>query len=684
MADKQKAMLIKTYREKYRSTDGKSLYEKLIIIYRNEHGKKFCKCVDRPKSTYYILKDKNDPEVAHSPAYVGIDKVNKIEIESDKLFRDIAERTGTIGFYDKVCREENKDQYSSDMKNLFRLPEIYNADLDIEDQYIARFYREFELCNVPLHKVYYDIETDTYPNGLNKPPANIGVPSSQLTPAPINIITLLDGLNKDVYSFILNNPKNESLQDFKLSVDDFKRNIKEKIMNDSLSFTEYAKEEIDALEKKYNYDETNTSFIKEKEALYAKLKESGDITSKFIPNKIDIKFYDDEKNLIIAFFDKIHEIDPDYAFGWNSANFDFRYLVNRLKKLFTEDKVWRENNKDVDPSLYAQAMVCDKKYMYHNVNGKNISFKPIAYCSFNERQQVGERFSSTKIVDGINWIDQMELYGVVHSGEGVKDSYALDAISNALINNEKLEFDKGDVTNAAWYNFAQFTEYNIRDGLLLFLLDDYLEDCSLLDIMSQIMYVRKEKAFSQSIALQNFVSFLCIENNTIMNSNKNRSYGNEMADYFEANYLRPTPIMESDPRYLKDFDIIDSHGALCSDPTLNNKVGIELMKGVKSMYLFNNVIDFDFAALYPSIFSTFNIDTMMLIGRYYIIDDRIKNRITNLFNGKKIATNTDNLSEELVDVIMSQDWNTLGTYYMELPSVEEMISELDGIVKKTN
>lgn len=683
-SNKPKGMLIKTYCEKYRSNDGKSLYERLLMVYRDENGTKRRRCINRPKSTYYILKDKNDPEVAHSPAYVSMDKVNKIEIESDKLFKDIAERTNTIGYYDKVRAERDKDQYSYAMKNLFRLPEIYNADLDIEDQYIARFYQEFELCNLPLHKVYYDIETDTYPNGLNKPPANVGVPKPELAPAPVDIITLMDGKTKDVYSFVLNNPKNNSLQDFKLDVNEFKNELREKLMNDSLSFSETATERIDALEKQYNYDDTNIDFVNAKNKLYDELKASGDIKSKFIPNNIEIKFYDDEKNLIIAFFDKIHDIDPDYAFGWNSANFDFRYLVNRLKKLFTEDREWRETHPEIDPVLHAQALVCDKKYMYHNFNGTTVSFKPLAYCSFNERQQVGERFSTTRIIDGINWIDQMELYGVVHSGEGVKDSYALDAVSNSLIHNEKLEFDKGDVTNAAWYNFKQFAEYNIRDVLLLFLLDEYLEDCSLLDIMSHIMYVRKEKAFSQSIALQNFVSFLCIENDTVMNSNKNRTYGDDWADYFEANYLKIKPILENDPRYLNDFNIIDSHGALCSDPTLNNKVGIELTPGVKSMYLFNNVIDFDFSALYPSVFDTFNIDPMMLIGRYYIIDDRIKNRITNLFNGKKIATNTDNLSEELVDVIMSQDWNTLGAYYMELPTVEEMITELGDIVKKTN
>lgn len=675
-----KGTLIKTFDQKRRNQQNKQLYETIAVWWRDENGNKKCDVIDRPKSTYYILKDKNDPKVKHSPVYTELENVNKVEVYSDMLYRDIAERTKTTNFYDKV-RIEKGDNSANEMKNLFRLPEIYNADQNIEDQYIAHFYRNHEKIALPIHKCYYDIETDACPRGEKYLKADKGFPDPLIAPDPIDIITLIDGTNQAVYSFIHQNPNNQSLLKFKEGLIDFKKELKLKLVNDSLAYNDKADEKLKALDKEYNYETSSDEYVKAKNVLLEELKATGDAVPKFNPEKIEILFYSSEVNCIKAFFDKAHELDPDYMLAWNGADFDFRTLVKRLINLYTEDK-----NFEGDPTRQAYLDCCDKKYMqYKTYNGADAYFNQIATVAYDSTKLTGERFSTTKIVDGINWIDQMELYGVVHSGEGTKDSYQLDAISRDLLHNNKLEWDEAhgeNIKNAAHRNFRKFTEYNIRDVLLLFLIEDYTKDVELLNSMASIMYTRREKSFSQSIALQNYIAYECIENGMVMNSNKNVRYG-DCAEYFKFNYLPNVQIQETNESYLKEFARIDSFGALVSDPTLNNEVGVEVIPGRKSMYLFNSVIDFDFSSLYPSIIRAFNIDGLSLVGRYIVIDKNISDNMFKKYKLKKINTTedrngelTDNVGEELADEIMCQDWNTLGKHFMLLPSIEEMIEEL--------
>lgn len=686
-----KAMLIKTYHEKRRSNDGKSMFDTIQIYYRTEDGKKHCKCIHRPLYTYYLLKNKNDPAVKHSPIYIEKEYLNEINIPYDQLYLDIATRTDTLGYYDYIKLSSNTGEYSSGMKNLFRLPEVYNADLDLEDFYIAKFYEQYQYTPLPLHKCYFDIETDLTPEG---PGVNeiVGFPKPNIAPAPVNIITLIDGKSRNVYLFTVEDKfkKNKSYKDFLTKQDEFKIHIKKQLQIDSVikddiftSDNEYLRETVQmlsALLVKYNNDDKNLEYANEYAKLYNERVwnaiQNKLVEPKFIPNEIIINNYAHEKDAIISFFNEVHRIDPDYIFGWNSADFDTRTLVRRLANIYESDPEFINTVRE-SPLRQAAFDVCDKRYLnMQDANNKIININPVATSTYDETKIVGERFSSFRIIDGVNWIDQEELYGIVHSGEGVKDSYSLDFTAYSLLGAEKLEFPVGvTIRNVWWKDFWLGAEYNIRDVLLLFLIDDYTKDCELLDTMATIMYTRREKAFSQATALHNYISFLCKERGFVMNSNKNRGYGEVYSDYFKQNYLKEIPIVETNRAYLEEFLRIDSNGALCSDPTLNNEVGIEVIKGRPSMYLFNTAIDFDFSSLYPSITTAFNIDQLSLIGRFILIDEKIYDRLCNKYGFKKISPKND-LGEELVDYIMSQDWNTLGSHFLGVKSINDMILEL--------
>lgn len=55
--------------------------------------------------------------------------------------------------------------------------------------------------------------------------------------------------------------------------------------------------------------------------------------------KVLYQFFDSEENLLRHFFTKILPNVPAIA-GWNSYNFDWRYLINRLKKLFGQGEMY--------------------------------------------------------------------------------------------------------------------------------------------------------------------------------------------------------------------------------------------------------------------------------------------------------------------------------------------------------
>lgn len=290
--------------------------------------------------------------------FIENDKVEKITTFSDMLYRDIALRTDSLAFYDNCIGRKNK----TNLKNLLKHNLIYNADMDISDRYIKLFYENFDPdINYKLHKCYMDIEVDLMPNGFNDK-GYIGFPNEDISPVPINIITLIDSKMMNIYVFVVKNKMNNEL-------------IK--------------------VENKVN--EINQRLIKE----------FGEDDAAFF-NLIETNFYNSEEEAIIAFFNKVHEIDPDICAGWN-IGFDILTLMNRLQKCLEKKVELKEKGiRAYDAML---DIVCDKKYLVQkNKNGEDIYITPKAYYKQNKDKPFVDRMDEFTVLDGIMWYDQMLLY----------------------------------------------------------------------------------------------------------------------------------------------------------------------------------------------------------------------------------------------------------------------------------
>ena len=214
------------------------------------------------------------------------------------LYREIALATDQLSYYDKVLASKGPQSY--EMKNLFRHPLVYDADMDVQDRLIADFYNEFEPNkNYKLHKCYFDVEVDLAPDGI-KPDKKgnygyIGFPDEEEAPCPINIVTLIDGKDMKIYSYVVRNNKNESLIEFETNVEHYRKDVLEKIRT-----------------------EDETAIVDS-----------------------EVRFFNSEEDAIIAFFKKLHEIDPDYLSAWNEC-FDAITMINRLNYLLRKKAYIKE------------------------------------------------------------------------------------------------------------------------------------------------------------------------------------------------------------------------------------------------------------------------------------------------------------------------------------------------------
>ena len=662
--NKKIGTLIKTFGGKRISANGDK-YDVIVVWYRDENGKKQVIYYDRPKVPYYIIKDKTSIEAKYPPLYIDKNKVDRFESYSDCLFHDISLKLDCYGFYDSVLSRKGDNSY--EMKNMFRHPWLYNADMDLQDRAIANFYKEFKPDKgYKLHKGYLDIEVDLAPNGL-KPDKNgnvgyMGFPDEDEAPCPVNIVTLIDEKTMISYSYIVRNPLNTSLINFEKNVEKYVNLVKEKIKNE---------------------DRTDLS-------------------------QIVVRFFNDECSAIEALFDQIHKCDFDFLSSWNQC-YDVITLINRLIKLYNAKAELKE--KGISGVAAMKRTVCDLKYASYMANNTNQMVNLNVKYNAQKEVQPGKRIDFFDVFDGINWVDSEYYYALSHAGGGKKDSYKLDDIAYEELGKQKLPFYPGQtIKNLPWIKFEQFFEYNVRDVLLLYLLERKNLEFNSLQSLSEITNTRKEKVYAKSISLTNFINKYAEMENFVMNCNKNKKYLSsfnniQSVDLF-AGYLEEAKLQEFSKKYIEAFEQRNRVGAYCSDPMQNERVGAKIVGDQRSMHLFKNVCDQDLSSLYPSIYMTINIDNGTLLGKYYLVDEMLKERLktkfgyTGMFKLAEKETDdndeetendedsdgpeTNDLGPTVVDSLMSQDWESIGEKYFLLPNIETTYEKLEKIIAMKN
>ena len=287
--------------------------------------------------------------------------------------------------------------------------------------------------------------------------------------------------------------------------------------------------------------------------------------------KYKIEFYEYEIELIRDLFTTMHRCKPDFIEGWNSSAFDLNYIIARIYNLGHEPA----------------DIMCDQswevKIVKNWIDTKNIN-------------DLAERGDYTYISGDSIFVDQMIQYASRRKAKiGSYKSFKLDDIGLLEAGVRKLDYSHitKSVTELPWLDFKTFVLYNIMDVIVQKCIESKAQDL--------------EYIFSKAIA--NNTVYQKVHRQTVYLINRMASDWYKMG-YIIGNNCNKDNVVKN--KFL---------GALVGEPLNTNDYSKIKING-RAIWVCDNLMDFDFKALYPSVINEFNIAPNTVIGKLEI-DEKV-------------------------------------------------------------
>lgn len=168
----------------------------------------------------------------------------------------------------------------------------------------------------------------------------------------------------------------------------------------------------------------------------------------YSPKEDDVKYFhcSSEKQLLTKFMDHISKDHMDVLSGWNTKFFDIPYLINRIKKICGDEAI-----EQLSPT-------------------KNV-YSRMAFDKFGKEATVW-------IIDGVSSVDYLDAYKKFCLSP--RENYKLDTIASIELNENKVDYGSGNLSDLADENWETFVDYNIQDVRLLAKLESSLRYLELL------------------------------------------------------------------------------------------------------------------------------------------------------------------------------------------------------------
>jgi len=277
-------------------------------------------------------------------------------------------------------------------------------------------------------------------------------------------------------------------------------------------------------------------------------------------------FYDEQDELLMLkhLFNYINNLRPDFILAWNMS-FDIPYIIQRIINL-------GGNPKDI---------MCSPEFKY-----KECKYVIDERAGFNYE----ERNDFAKISSFSVYLDQMIHFASRRKGQKAVPNYRLDTIGELTCEVRKLDYSH--ITNKLeelpYKDYKTFVWYNIMDTIV-----QYCIECQTNDIDSAYNGVltnntRWAKIYRQTVYLKNRYAKFDYANGFILGNNVN---GNTPKTSFP--------------------------GAFVANPLLNSDYSKKTING-RPVSIYDNLNDFDYKALYPSITSELNMSKSTLIAHLTI------------------------------------------------------------------
>lgn len=337
--------------------------------------------------------------------------------------------------------------------------------------------------------------------------------------------------------------------------------------------------------------------------------------------QFELSFYDDEIELIKSLFRQIHICSPDFVEGWNSSAFDLDYIIGRCMY------------HNVNPA----DVLCDQSWEIKTINN---------YIDVRHINDLAERGDFTFISGLPVFIDQMIQYASRRKSKiGSFKSFKLDDIGEKEAKVKKLDYHHitHSVTELPWLDFKTFVLYNIMDVVV-------------------------QKCIETNTNDLEYIFAKCINNNTVYNKGHRQTIYliNRMAsEWYKMGYIIGNNVNrwnEKPPKYL---------GALVGNPLHTDNYSKLTIDG-RPIWICDNLQDYDYKSLYPSIMIEFNIAPNTQIGRIMI-----DHQIYDHENTYKIPTDQYSRGGEFVDNMVVDNEIEFCKRWFKLGGIKEVIEDID-------
>lgn len=365
-----------------------------------------------------------------------------------------------------------------------------------------------------------------------------------------------------------------------------------------------------------------------------------ELTENNIEITVKLEFFSSELELIKRFFYLSRDYHKsDYMLAFN-AGFDILTIMNRLRNEF-----------DIEPS----DIFCDKEIPEH-----------IRQCWYNKSglDKTGKKKKDKwNITSSQHFSDMLQNYKDRRMGANKLDDYKLDTILEHELGLNKVDYGDIQIRDLPYTDYELFVKYSLIDTFRLYQLDNSIQDTKVFYDLSLYTCTRFESVMTKTIMLRNLLSVTYKEDNIIICNNYNDKgvYGDD-EDFTETEEVYDE---EGNLLELVAGNKASFRAAYVADPNLD-KVGEEIVKNIKSKYIFKNVNDFDFAALYPTMITIFNLDMLTQVGRVVFKDDEMSEHKTNR-------------ATYLMDDLAVRNNIYIGNKYLNLPNYSELIDMFDRL-----
>ena len=306
-----------------------------------------------------------------------------------------------------------------------------------------------------------------------------------------------------------------------------------------------------------------------------------------------IMFYDEEIKLIYDTFNVINTIKPDFSIAWNIA-FDLPYLIQRIINLGYEPT----------------EIICDKDF----------KVKECYYYTDTRANKFEQRGDYAQVSSYTVYIDQLITFASRRKGQRALSSFKLDYIGDKIAGVRKLDYSHitTNIAKLPYLDYYTFVFYNVMDTIVQLCIEHKVGDIDFIYAKAMTTNTRYSKVHRQTTYLVNRGVRDFKKMGYILGNNVNK---NNTKEGFAGAFV-------ADPKLLSDKPKMHINGS--------------------PIMICNNLNDFDYKALYPSIIDENNTAPNCQIGKVFFPEllDEKENRFNNPYFDRTVWFIEDYVSHD--------------------------------------